>query len=963
MTFLFTDIEGSTRLWEREPASMSAALEQHDELVRREVDERGGHVFKTVGDACCAVFGVPSDAVAAAIAAQRRLRAPLAGLELRVRMAIHTGAAELREDDYFGPAVNRVARLLSAGHGGQVLVSGSAVEGFDFGSLPEGALLRDLGEHLLKDLMRPMRIFQVLVPDLAADFPPLRTLDPRRSNLPAQLTSFVGRERQIEQVTGLMAEHRLVTLTGAGGTGKTRLALQIAAGLADSYPDGTWLVDLAPVADPDLVPQAVAAVLGLPDHGRTTVTEALVDHLHARRVLLLLDNCEHLVEPCALLVDRLLRRCETVRVLATSREMLGVPGESVVTVPPLTVPVEPGAGPDDLGRFEATRLFVDRARSVQPALSVTDATAPVVAEICTRLDGIPLAVELAAARMTTLGPAELLERLEDRFRLLSRGSRTALPRHQTLQAMVDWSWGLLDQTERLLLMRLTVFSGGWMLEAAERVCGGDGVSSDDVVDLQDRLVRKSLVVVESDGGSGTRFRLLETIRQYAGERLRETGSLAAMRDRHLAYHRAVAGAAKVELHRPDQKRWLQRLSRDHDNVRAALDWAVETDPAAALELCEGLAEFWDVRGFVGEGRRWLARALAAARDLPPSPARVEVLCQAAHLASRQGDMESVRPLLASGLAMAEELGYSAGLARISQGLAMARRFFEGDKAGDVDYQAEALRLWRELGDPLGIGQALGPLAGQALADRDYPEAERLYRESLSLFRRVGDVREVAGALWNLAEVALAQGEDLRAADLARQALEQYRELEDRHGIATALEAICRADPAAPDAFRPGGLHEESVGLFRELDDRGCLAQALAAGGRQILELGDAARARPMVEEALDLAGRIGERAVVASALDGLGELSRAGGDWEGAARWAGAAAACARSAGISRSEREQATHDRLVAEARQRLGEDSFARAWSEGADSWRPGGGPPPRDRAVLTQELVRRVIEQLRR
>ena len=473
--FLFTDIEGSTRLWEEHPDAMRLALERHDTLLTAAIETNNGRVFKTVGDAFCAVFSTATDALDAAIQVQLNLRnlqpsAVTSDLPLKVRLALHVGAAELRDADYFGPTVNRVARLLSVGHGGQILLSG-AVQELVRDDLPPGVSLRDLGQHRLRDLQRAEHVYQVVHTELPADFPPLRSLNELPNNLPQQMTSFIGREKEIAEIRQMLATSRLVTLTGAGGTGKTRLSLQVAAEVMGEFPDGVWLVEFASLADPGLVPQTVATALSVREEPGRPIIQTLVDHLKAKTLLIVLDNCEHLLSASAQLTETLLRSCTHVRILASSREGLGIVGEHTYRVPSLTVPDPRQMLPiEKLSQYEAVKLFIDRALMVQPAFAVNNQNAPAVAHICHRLDGIPLAIELAAARVKAMSVEQISQRLNDRFRLLTGGSRTALPRQQTLRALIDWSYDLLSDKEKTLLRRLSVFAGGWTLEAAEKVC-------------------------------------------------------------------------------------------------------------------------------------------------------------------------------------------------------------------------------------------------------------------------------------------------------------------------------------------------------------------------------------------------------------------------------------------------------------------------------------------------------------
>ncbi|MGH2352814.1 MAG: ATP-binding protein, partial [Chloroflexota bacterium] len=505
--------------------------------------------------------------------------------------ALHTGEAELRDGDYYGSAVNRAARLRAIAHGGQALLS-QATYDLARDALPAGTRLRDLGEHRLSDLARPERVFQLIVTGVPDTFPLLRSLDMLPHNLPLQLTSFVGRERELPAVRDLLAEHRLVTLTGPGGTGKTRLALQVAADVLPAYPDGVWLVALAALADPALVPHAVAQAVGVREEPGRPLLGTLADALRPKRLLLVLDNCEHLLDACAHLADALLRACPHLRVLATGREALGIAGETAWRVPSLGLPDARHLPPVEvLSQYEAVRLFIDRALAVQPGFRVTNQNALAVVQVCARLDGIPLAIELAAARVRVLPVEQLLVRLEDRFRLLSGGSRTALERHQTLRAAVDWSYDLLTEPENAVFARLAVFAGGFTLDAAEAVCAGDGIEAVEVLDLLTHLVDKSLAVVDEQPDGTARYRLLETLRHYAREKLAAREEADTVRAQHATHYLALAEQADPELRGPRGAGWLDRLRRDLDNMREALAWA-EAGGEAELGLRLAAALLW-----------------------------------------------------------------------------------------------------------------------------------------------------------------------------------------------------------------------------------------------------------------------------------------------------------------------------------------------------------------------------------
>jgi tetratricopeptide (TPR) repeat protein len=576
-------------------------------------------------------------------------------------------------------------------------------------------------------------------------------------------------------------------------------------------------------------------------------------------------------------------------------------------------------------------LFVERARLVLPAFKVTADNARAIAQVCSRLDGIPLALELAAARVKLLSVEQIADRLDDRFRLLTGGSRTSLPRQQTLQALIDWSWDLLNIQEAELLKRLAVFSGGWDLEAAEQVVPGEGIEQADVLDLLAQLVNKSLVTVGDETGPQRRYSLLETIRQYAGAKLQESGHAGDIRNKHLVHFSNLAGQAVIELHRRQQKKWLQRLDTEYDNLRTALEWAISTQPEEALRICTGLADYWDVRGYFNEGLAWATRTLKAAEAMHPSPTRVETMYGAAMLSARLTEVEQFQALTEKGLAMARQIEYRRGIARGLLGMVMITEYWKGNPEQVAELYADSLRMWREEGDKLGIGQALGPHAHRLYARQDYAGAERLFNESLALFRELEDQREIAGALENLAEVALAREDHLHARALAAESLALYRELEDKHGIATVLRTIGQAIVPPVDLEQLQALYEESCRLLREMNDRGCLVISLAAGARAFLAAGAIDRAQRMIREGMDLARETGEPEGTALLMEGAAELLQGLGRDTDSARLFGLTEAWRNSIPVLLSLCEQVSHDRAVACLRGSLEEADFAQAWAEG--------------------------------
>jgi predicted ATPase/class 3 adenylate cyclase/Tfp pilus assembly protein PilF len=893
VTFLFSDIEGSAPLWEAAPDAMRTALARHNDILHAAIADGRGRVFKTIGDALCAAFAVPTDAIAAAIAAQRAFvaepwppRAPI-----KVRMAVHTGAVELRDGDYFGAALNRVARLLPSGHGGQILVS-QIVGELCRDALPPGVSLRALGTHQLRDLSRPEQVYELAHVDLPTDFPPIRSLSTHPNNLPRQLSSFIGRASAIAEVKGLLERSRLLTLTGAGGSGKTRLCLQVAAESLELFTDGAWLTELAPLADPGLVPQTLAMTLGVTEVPGKPIVETLTEHLKAKRLLLLLDNCEHLLDACAKVVHGLVRACPDVRIMATSREALGVDGEQAYRVPSLSLPDRNAVyAPADLSRFESVRLFVERAELVHPQFEVNAHNARALASLCCHLDGIPLAIELAAARARSLSVEEIDGKLDQRFRLLTGGSRTALPRQQTLRSLIDWSYDLLHAPERLLLQRLAVFAGGWTLAAAEAICADEDLAVEEVLDRLTSLADKSLVVAET-GGLETRYRLLETVRQYARDRLVESGGGRPVRDRHRDYFLALALATQAELVGAEQAAWLRRLEEEHENLRTSLDWSLAADGTGeGLRLCGALYRFWLTRGHLTEARQWCSRMLGTA-GRERTPERATALNAAGNLAYYQGDYVAARAL-----------------------------------------HEESLSIMRNLGDREGTAGALNGLGNIALDHGDYDAARALYEECLGIKRELADRRGIATSLNNLGNVACEQCDFASARTLFEECLAIMRELGNRGGVADLLHNLGSVAIHQGDYEAAQALHEQSLAIVRELGDQGGIANSLETLGTVAHDQGDYRSAGRLHAEGLAIRRGLGERRNIAYSLEGMAEVVAALGNPLCASRLWGAAEHLRANIGAPLPPNDRPRYDRCVGAARTSSNSDAaFARAWQEGA-------------------------------
>ncbi|MDQ6825059.1 MAG: tetratricopeptide repeat protein [Candidatus Eremiobacteraeota bacterium] len=780
VTFLFTDIEGSTQRWETHREAMPAAVKRHDELLRGSIETNGGYVFKTVGDAFCAVFDSVAGAASAALDIQRALSGEdftsVGGL--RARVAMHTGNCEERNGDYFGPAVNRVARLLSVGHGGQILLS-DATAALAKADLPPRSSMRDLGSHRLKDLSNPEHVHQLIAPDIAADFPPLRSLEAIPNNLPIQVTSFRGREADMQEISEALDTTRLVTLFGAGGVGKTRLALQVAAELLDRFPDGVWYLELAPITDPEFVPTVIAGLLNAPEAHDRSVTETLLNFLKRKRMLLILDNCEHMVEAVSTLVAAILHSCPDVRILATSRQAFNIAGEDVIRVASLAAP-DPTSqvSADTAMEFGAVALFVDRATSVNRTFRLSDDMASTVADICRRLDGIPMAIELAAARVKVLSIPHLAQRLSERFRILSSGDRTVLKRQQTMRALIDWSYDLLTETEKLLFRRLSVFAGGFSLDAASDVCSGGNIDAADILDLISSLVDKSLIVAET-GGDVERYRLLESTREYAIEKLTESGERDQFLRSHAHYFLTQAREADESWPTTPRAAWLSKVRSELDNFRAALDWTLikKKDGAAGAALAGSLGFLWYDGGLEAEGRRWIQTATALSFELPDDVTARLCLALAALCAGKESYEAATRAVK-----LYDQIGdrKRAALARTQVGFAL----FQLGRANEAFEPAlQAVSILRLEGGPRVVSAGLTILGLVQWIQGEVEAGRRSYSEAIALAKGNGDDRRVAIILQNLAELECTTGNVARAIEYANEAQAIYERDHDEGGQA------------------------------------------------------------------------------------------------------------------------------------------------------------------------------------
>ena len=834
VTFLFTDIEGSSRHWEQHPEAMKIALARHDAILRSTLESRGAHVFKTVGDAFYAAFCVAPDALAAALEAQRELATEdwteIGGL--RVRMALHTGAVHEREGDYFGPPLNRIARLLNAGHGGQTLLS-LAAEELIRDHLPSGTHLRDLGTHRLHDLIRPEQVFELVAPPLPADFPPLKTLDAHPNNLQTQPTPLLGREGEVQKICAQL--HRddlhLLTLTGPGGTGKTRLGLQVAAELLEEFKDGVFFIALAPLSDCALVSATIAQALDVQETGARSAMQCLQDYLREKSMLLVLDNFERLTD-AAPQVAELLANASRLKILVTSRIPLHLRGEYEFAVPPLALPnCRQLPSLARLSQYTAVELFIERARAVRAEFAVNNENASAVAEICVRLDGLPLAIELAAARVKLLSPQAMVVRLKEPLKLLTGGARDLSARQQTLRGAIAWSHDLLDEKERRLFRRLGVFVGGSTLEAAEAVCNPNNDLGEDIFEVIASLVDKSLLRQMESSDGEPRFLLLETIREYALERLKESSEKNEVQNRHSEFYLGFAEQAEIEVRGFQQLPWLEKLGMEHDNLRTALGRFTQNEAAqCGLRLATALAHFWKIRGHLAEAEGHFETLFALPNASHPTAERAKALCVGAP--------------------------------------------FFLDKKKVFLLLEESVRLWRELRDKRGLALAAKELGVFHCRDGERAKGRDLLEESLILARESTEKWCLASVLASRGETALQQGEVNIARQSEEECIRLSRDVGDRHLMAQALFVLARVATAQGDSGRQKALYEESLGLSREFKNGFGIADGLKNLATLAYNTGDFLAAQELSKGMVEVYQKLGYKPEIARALWFSGEVAR-----------------------------------------------------------------------------------------
>ena len=908
ITFLFTDIEGSTQLWEKYPEEMKSALAEHYSILKNAVETNKGVIVKTTGDGIHAVFSTAFDAIEAALAGQHALRNTLvfsnhftgvgnSKISIKVRMGIHTGEAELRDNDYYGQSPNRAARIMGVAYGEQILLSAVTAE-LVREHLPESASLINLGAYRLKGLTAPEEIYQLDHPELTTYFPPLKSLEAYKHNLPIQLTSFIGRQREMNQIKSLFAQTRLLTLLGPGGTGKTRLALHTAADLIDQFPDGVWLVELAPLTDPNLIPERVAGALNVQEQPGRNMRDTLVEYLRRKKLLLILDNVEHLVRKSAEFAENLLMICPELKILVTGREALFIGGETTLQVPSLSLPKNGSLTPERVASSEAVQLFVARAQAVRPDFALTPDNAPSIAKVVSHLDGIPLALELAAARMRMMSVEQIAERLDDRFRLLTGGSRTARPRQQTLQALIDWSWNLLDEREQVLFRRLSVFSGGWTLEAAQEIASDDQLDEFDILDLLDQLVNKSLVTAKHLSQGVVRYNMLESIRQYAHERLLEAGEQERLYSCHAEYYTAFGERVSRELQGRDMLVWLERLLPEADNAKAARQWMLDTRLDLALRMAGAsmlITRYWF---YSSEDIHWLEQVVDRVQALPEAETDLEnrrelakAIIALGSTTILSGDFKKGRQVLEKGIDLAEDVNV------------VEPRIF------GLNMLLITLFQLRELSSGVGVAEA-----------------------SIALSQQHGFTFWRLMALGYLVSILVMQGEHEKADAYAEEAVQLAAEIDNPWMNALTFLQKSRLESLRKNWDQAGQYAAKAADLFETIRDFGLAQTARSEVGHIKRKQGDLIGAMDIYRKTIVIYQERGHAPAVAHQLECMGIISLKLNQNTRAARLLGAAQAIRAAIQINRLPGEQIEFDQLLGQLAEAMGKAERDKSMADGA-------------------------------
>lgn len=922
VTFLFTDIEGSTKLSQEFPETLQSALDRHHSIMKSTIKSNNGFVFEIVGDAFCCAFEKSEDAVKAAVDVQINLRnEKWNDAVIKIRIGIHSGKAEWGGERYMGYiTLARAARVMSAAYGEQIIISNDAYDlairnirtlNNEISGENTGGVIsfRDLGERRLKDVIQPIRLYQIVANGLREDFPPLKTLDARPNNLPIQLTSFIGREKEIRTIVNLLKQTHLLTLTGSGGAGKTRLALQAGADMIDEFNNGVWIVELANLSDPGLLTSAVIKTFGVMENPEQSAEDTLIDYIKNKEMLLIMDNCEHMINEVSAFAEKLLVKSPGLKILATSREALRCEGERSHRILPLNFPdpvkSEP---PEQLTQYESVRLFIERAIAVNSNFIVSNENAPALAQICFQLDGIPLAIELAAARMKVLSVEQIHQRLDKRFHLLTGGRRTSLPRQQTLKAMIDWSYDLLSENEKIFWRRLSSFSGGWTLEAAEEICSFETIDKYENLDLLNNLTEKSIIIFDD---VSNRYRMLETIRQYGFEKLRDSGELDNISRKHFEYFSGLAEMLNKSLYESDTAAILEIFDSDRGNFEKGLMWALgKAEYESGAKLACTLTEYWEIRGLTSEGLEWLQKLYSKKPD-DLNLTFYKVIYKLGHFAKLKNDLGKASEFFEISLEYFKKNNHRKFIADNLNNLATVFAT-QGNSKRASEFLKESLTIYRELKDQRGIGMSLYNLGLMAFNQREFENSKGLFEECIAIytetkdnrgladtllclgrlshfkgeyedayelikkaqtfFKELGYKRGISHSLFQLGELTNDQGKYEESFDFMEESLSIFREIADKRGIAYSLANLgVLSSKKDEDINRAIALCKESLSIFRETGDKGAISWILVILGELIAKQGMCNEALELFNEALELSKEIGDVEEMAESSYNLGK--------------------------------------------------------------------------------------------
>lgn len=933
VTFLFTDIEGSTKLAQQFPEKLQFALHKHHLIVQSAIESNKGYIFEIIGDAFCSAFENAEDAITSAIEAQRNLSGEnWNDAVIKVRMGIHSGDAEWNDDTYVGYiTLARTKRIMSAAYGEQILLSKDThdlLNSRHTGFQNQIFTFRDLGERKLKDIIEPIKLFQIIAPGLREDFLPLKTLDARPNNLPVQLTSFIGREEEIKHVKEMLKQTHMLTLTGTGGSGKTRLSLQIAADVIDEFENGVWFTELASLSDPSFLSQTVLKVFGLKEEKMKSPEETLLDYLRQKNILIVLDNCEHLVEYCAKLVEKLLQKCPQLKIIATSREALHCSGENIHRVLSLKAPDPKGdVSVKALNQYESVRLFVERALSVNANFTLNTENASALAEICYRLDGIPLAIELAAARIKILSPEKIFEKLKDKFNLLKEGKRTALPRQQTLRALLDWSYDLLSEKEKLLWQRLSVFTDGWTLEAAEEICSDEKLNKDEIFELLNHLIEKSIIIADT---KNDRYRILETLKEYAIERLNKINTSEGILNAHLEYYLGFAEDSAIKLNEGDVLCWLEKIESDHNNLQSAIEWSVKNNlEESGARVAIALSNFWIKRAYFSTGIRMLNIILDHQQNISKITL-AKVLNSNGVLTSNLGEKEKGRKFFERSLELRRETGDKRGIAVTLGGLG-GDTLLQGDYLKAKIFFEEGLAIAQEIEDKNLICNALHNLGVVHHFLNNFELSQDHFEKSLKLRRDMNNKFDTAKTLSNIGSLATDQKNFEKAERFLKESLELKKELGDRHGEAFTLIHLGILEYDLENFEMALKYYHDALDLKIMIGEKPGIVEVLTSLGNTLLRQKNYDEAKKYLFEAVDLIREIGDNVGNEEVIIGFANILSGKNDLINSARLLGAVRQSFESANVRVHRIVKENFYKTIKQVKEKSGQKEFAKYFDEG--------------------------------